>query len=441
MVTLKKKSRSLETPSNPKQNNSHEHPPLPSTPPSNSEAVSGYEQCREKRIRENMERMQKLGLFDLSSKLNSEICSPKRSLRRIFQRKTSQSSPLDSSLPPRRSSRLQNGTPISYSENPEPKGTRKKGVRRVRDCGEPWVGTGRKPEIYTEEHEKLLGTCESTWTLFVDGIGPDGRRVYDQVKGKTCHQCRQKTLGHRTNCIECNPSVQGQFCGDCLYMRYGENVLEANQNPNWICPPCRGICNCSLCRQAKGWPPTGALYRKIANLGYKSVAHYLIQTRRAETITESDEVEATDEAVSVKRSLPFADTKEEEGLEIKSGDTKVEDLVNNSGDTKEVAVHKEEDLPVKSDDEKQGIPKPVDEDVTPDSIGRRLRQRKNNKSDGSGGKKDEPTGPDNKFEVLDVGSGSVGKKRTGGKSDLVANEPNLDSVGRRLRQRRVRMGA
>lgn len=30
---------------------------------------------------------------------------------------------------------------------------------------------------------------------------------------------RQKTLGHRTHCSECN-MVQGQFCGDCLYMRY-----------------------------------------------------------------------------------------------------------------------------------------------------------------------------------------------------------------------------
>ena len=30
---------------------------------------------------------------------------------------------------------------------------------------------------------------------------------------------RQKTLGHCTHCSECN-KVQGQFCGDCLYMRY-----------------------------------------------------------------------------------------------------------------------------------------------------------------------------------------------------------------------------
>ena len=35
-------------------------------------------------------------------------------------------------------------------------------------------------------------------------------------------------------------TVQGVFCGDCLYMRYGENVKEARANPNWTCPVCRG---------------------------------------------------------------------------------------------------------------------------------------------------------------------------------------------------------
>lgn len=58
----------------------------------------------------------------------------------------------------------------------------------------------------------------------------------------------------------------------CLYYfilscwsRYGEHVLEAIENPKWICPVCRGICSCSFCRAAKGWPPTGRLlYRKVA---------------------------------------------------------------------------------------------------------------------------------------------------------------------------------
>lgn len=49
---------------------------------------------------------------------------------------------------------------------------------------------GSRPEIYTEEHEKMLGCTERSWTLFVDGYGKDGKRIYDPVKGKTCHQCR-----------------------------------------------------------------------------------------------------------------------------------------------------------------------------------------------------------------------------------------------------------
>ncbi|XP_059293759.1 uncharacterized protein LOC132046932 [Lycium ferocissimum] len=265
----------------------------------NTQKNSEYEQLREKRIKENLERMEKLGIFDISLKL--------KSTRKPTVRKTPQRiSPLQpSSGPSRRSSRLQNGTPVSYSEVHLSK------IDKSLEGGHHLLREeGSKPEIYTEEHEKLLGNTDLSWTFFVDGYGNDGKRIYDPINGKTCHQCRQKTLGQRTHCSKCQ-MVQGQFCGDCLYMRYGEHVLEAKRNPDWICPPCRGICNCSLCRQAKGWAPTGALYRKIARLGYKSVAHYLIQTHRASVSSENNSA-----PVSAKRSLPFSDmestTKDEE---------------------------------------------------------------------------------------------------------------------------------
>ncbi|KAK6129050.1 hypothetical protein DH2020_037211 [Rehmannia glutinosa] len=237
--------------------------------------ISEYELTREERIKENRERMQKLGIFDLSLKLKDLKPTPKRA----YHRKTPlDQSPLPPSGPVRRSSRLQNSTPVSYCEVPM---TKKENSLNDDDFQRE---EGSKPEVYTDEHEKLLGNTEKSWTLFVDGCGKDGKRIYDPVKGKTCHQCR-----------------------------YGENVLEANENPNWICPVCRGICNCSLCRQAKGWPPTGMLYRKISSLGYKSVAHYLIQTRRAST--DSDKNVGTQVPISAKRSLPFSDievTKEED---------------------------------------------------------------------------------------------------------------------------------
>lgn len=52
------------------------------------------------------------------------------------------------------------------------------------------IPEGSKPEIYTEEHDKLLGECKTTWTLCVDGYEKNGKRIYDPEKGETCHQCR-----------------------------------------------------------------------------------------------------------------------------------------------------------------------------------------------------------------------------------------------------------
>ncbi|XP_059624704.1 uncharacterized protein LOC132267581 [Cornus florida] len=324
MVILRKRARTLETPSNSSNHRISDNGES-QTQTNETHKVSGYEQSREERIRENRERMQKLGIVDLSLKLNSLSSAQKRS---HFNRRTPQRlSPLPGpSGPPRRSSRLQNTTPVSYSEAPLAK--KDKSLDGEADL----IGEGSRPEVYTEEHEKLLGSTEMSWTLFVDGYDKDGRRIYDQVIGKTCHQCRQKTLGHHTHCSKCN-LVQGQFCGDCLYMRYGEHVLEAKQNPNWLCPACRGICNCSLCRQAKGWPPTGSLYRKISQLGFKSVAHYLIQTHRAQTIP--GKIPGTNLPVSAKRSLPFSDmeamSKEKESPEPKDNH---QGLVNPNEDNK-----------------------------------------------------------------------------------------------------------
>lgn len=82
--------------------------------------------------------------------------------------------------------RLQNATPVNYSEVHL---TKKDGP--LEDDEHDLLGEeGSKPELYTEEHDKLLGSTEMSWTLFVDGCGRDGKRIYDSVNGKTCHQCR-----------------------------------------------------------------------------------------------------------------------------------------------------------------------------------------------------------------------------------------------------------
>ncbi|KAM1106232.1 hypothetical protein ACFX13_003173 [Malus domestica] len=53
-----------------------------------------------------------------------------------------------------------------------------------------------------------------------------------------------------------------------------------------------------------GWEPTGNLYRKVIKLGYKSVAHYLIQTHRSPTNSETagEEVVAEGSTPSVEPS-------------------------------------------------------------------------------------------------------------------------------------------
>ncbi|KAL8047397.1 hypothetical protein ABFX02_08G239000 [Erythranthe guttata] len=235
-----------------------------------------YEESRAQRIKENEERMRSLGIFDLSLKLKSK---PKPKPSSSSLRKTKPPTEALSTDPPRRSTRLKDIPPVSYSEKKTPK--KESSPNKV----EIHIPEGENPEIYTDQHEKLLGDSNSVWDLCVDGYDEDGQRIYDPIDGKSCHQCRQKTLGHHTQCSKCK-IVAGQFCGDCLYMRYGENVIEANENPNWICPACRGICNCSRCRRDKGFEPTGAIYRKVVSLGFKSVAHYLIYTRRAQGIME-----------------------------------------------------------------------------------------------------------------------------------------------------------
>ncbi|XP_073293403.1 uncharacterized protein [Primulina huaijiensis] len=246
-----------------------------------------YEESRAQRIKENTERMKSLGIFELSKNLKPYKTPPLRAIKAPRPLSTD---------PPRRSSRLKDMPRVMYKDERHPK-KEKLVVESVEIC----IPEGENPEVYTEEDEKLLGDSVAKWTLYVDGYDEDGQRIYDHVEGKSCHQCRQKTLGHHTECSKCK-MVTGQFCGDCLYTRYGEHVLEVNANSNWICPVCRGICNCSRCRRDKGWAPTNSIYRKVTSLGYKSVAHYLIHNRRGS---------ASVEVPSLSENQVFSDGNEE----------------------------------------------------------------------------------------------------------------------------------
>ncbi|XP_043524436.1 cell division cycle-associated 7-like protein isoform X2 [Frieseomelitta varia] len=101
-------------------------------------------------------------------------------------------------------------------------------------------------------------------------------KEYCSINGSTCHQCRQKTLDTKTVCRsgECI-GLKGQFCGVCLKGRYGEDIVTALKDPDWACPPCRGLCNCSICRTKSGLSPTGKLVPVAKEEGYCSVMDYL----------------------------------------------------------------------------------------------------------------------------------------------------------------------
>ncbi|WCJ33798.1 Zinc-finger domain of monoamine-oxidase A repressor R1 [Euphorbia peplus] len=270
---------------------------------------SAYEEYRKQRIKANNERMVKLGILDLKSHL-----PPPPNSSRNVQKKLPKSLPLPHSS--RRSSRLKTANPVNYSDF-FPKTN--KGSSKSKDL-EIRIKQGSKPEIYDQSHQKLLRDCKTPWTSSMDEeYREDGKRIYDPEKGESCHQCRQKTLGLRTRCSSCE-TVQGQFCGGCLYTRYGESVIEVNMNPKWVCPVCRGICNCSRCRKANGWEPTGYIYSKVSQLGFKSVAHYLIQTRQAKTQPEAGAVAISDseerELSSSNKELQLEAKMEEEETQI-----------------------------------------------------------------------------------------------------------------------------
>ncbi|XP_022093131.1 cell division cycle-associated 7-like protein [Acanthaster planci] len=127
----------------------------------------------------------------------------------------------------------------------------------------------RQPEDITEEELQMVAECVRD-------------KKYNAEVGTTCHQCRQKTIDMKTICrYDGCTGVRGQFCGPCLRNRYGEDAKAALLNPDWICPPCRGICNCSFCRKKQGRHATGILIHLARESGYTSVKDYLEKFSRA----------------------------------------------------------------------------------------------------------------------------------------------------------------
>ncbi|XP_074308282.1 uncharacterized protein LOC141643143 [Silene latifolia] len=109
------------------------------------------------------------------------------------------------------------------------------------------------------------------------GVRVIGGRIYDSQNGKTCHQCRQKTMDITARCKNMKNAKQCtiMFCHKCLLNRYGENAEEMATTDDWHCPKCRDICNCSFCMKKKGHKPTGILVHTAKATGFSSVSQML----------------------------------------------------------------------------------------------------------------------------------------------------------------------
>ncbi|XP_012932391.1 cell division cycle-associated protein 7 isoform X5 [Heterocephalus glaber] len=147
--------------------------------------------------------------------------------------------------------------------------------RKALDALDDDIPRGRRPGAMTLPH--IIRPVEEITEDELENICSNSReKIYNRSLGSTCHQCRQKTIDTKTNCR--NPEcwgIRGQFCGPCLRNRYGEEVKDALLNPDWHCPPCRGMCNCSFCRQRDGRCATGVLVYLAKYHGFGNVHAYL----------------------------------------------------------------------------------------------------------------------------------------------------------------------
>lgn len=131
------------------------------------------------------------------------------------------------------------------------------------------------------------------------GVRVRNGRIYDSENGKTCHQCRQKTRDFAAICkkLKNDKPCPLIFCHKCLLNRYGEKADEVGKLEDWICPKCRGVCNCSICMKRKGYRPTGILSHTAKASGFNSV-HELLHNKGAEVL----ELRSVESTLSLKKS-------------------------------------------------------------------------------------------------------------------------------------------
>ncbi|KAF3636013.1 cell division cycle-associated protein 7-like [Capsicum chacoense] len=251
---------------------------------------SDYEELRKAQILENQARLASLGVRKAVVELRSTASKP-RSEKRKYNKVDYFSAPL------RRSSRLKGNNVDSCGTTPPAK--RKLGLF---DEGDDEDDIKKRPAnaphlrvkyglVMHLSPEALARRCNSK----------ERGTIYDPILGICCHFCRQKKLCGEEDCKRCGDSdmdqpclgktdcsichsSKGVLCRGCLKNRYGEEMEDVRDNKEWICPHCteqKGInpywiCNSSLCLKKRKMAPTGIAIFRAREMGYKSVAHLLM---------------------------------------------------------------------------------------------------------------------------------------------------------------------
>ncbi|VFQ87218.1 unnamed protein product [Cuscuta campestris] len=225
-----------------------------------------YEDLRKARILENKARLKSLGLQKTISELRSISEKPKLQKRKLIKTEYSLEQFRRST---REKSKMSNHTaPVKVEE-----------------------------DEYSEynAHRPLPYALDRRCSSKARGS------VYDPVYGICCHFCRQKKLCGEDDCKHCGDldldqpcigktdcsfchSTNGVLCRACLKVRYGEEMEEVRSNKEWMCPHCvedKGInpywiCNSSFCLKKRRMAPTGIAIYRAREMGYKSVAHLLM---------------------------------------------------------------------------------------------------------------------------------------------------------------------
>ncbi|XP_030267245.1 cell division cycle-associated 7-like protein isoform X1 [Sparus aurata] len=245
------------------------------------EVLSQSLRKRDKNIKENKAMLAKL-FADLSSMADLTLPSTPQKKKRVSEKTTPRKRKFEPEVGSERRNPSRKARPpenFAVEEKSEPltcRSPKTVDIRRLVEVDKEHAGEGRRRTRVRKSQYDVRSVDEIT-KEDLDNIAYRSKdKIWDKENGSSCHQCRQKTVDTKTVCRSgfC-VGAKGQFCGPCLKNRYGEDVRTVLLDPDWSCPLCRGMCNCSLCRKKEGRCATGILVGLARYNGHDNVHEYL----------------------------------------------------------------------------------------------------------------------------------------------------------------------